>query len=185
MLDWLFDPVKDSKPYWLELLTPCITIALAFVGYWWGFKVWKKQKQEELRIAAGQQREAARIAACKAVWGLLAYMSEKENERTVFIKRGTKEAPTWHLRAQQGQAYIQQVAEVFFAQGHGIFMSPEVRNDVYEFRSRIYTLMEADKHQHGELLEEKMITVNNPHVIEKVVELRERLRVQLKTLLGE
>ncbi len=178
MFDWLFHPVKDSKPYWLELLPPLVTIALAVVGYWWGFRVWKKQKQEELRIAKNQQREAARIAACKAVWSLLAYMSEKEHSKTVFVARGDAQQKTWHLRRTQAEDYLKQIEEVFFTQGHGIFMPPEVRDDVYEFRSRVYRLLESANRQSDTSSE--LVTVTNPDVIEKVVELRGRLNKQLR-----
>lgn len=179
MLDWLFHPVGDSKPYWMELLPSLLTVLIAAFGYWWGFKIWRKQKHEELRIAANQQRETARIAACKAVWGLLSYLSEKENEDTVFVKRGTADNVTWHLRRAQGVQYIKTLAQVFFEQGHGIFMPKDIRDGVYEFRSRVFRILEKDMRSSGDM-ENDMILVNNLEVISKVQELRDLLNKRLR-----
>ena len=147
MLDWLFHPVKDSKPYWLEILPPTITILLAVIGYWWAFKVWKKQKNIETQIWAGQQKETARIAACKAAWSLLAYMSEKENSKTVFVSRGTKDHKIWHLRLAQGLDYFNEFEKVFFTDGHGIFLSTKIKDDLFTFRSILYRIIDKEKHK--------------------------------------
>ncbi|MEZ4942726.1 MAG: CRISPR-associated protein Csx28 [Saprospiraceae bacterium] len=178
MLDWLFDPVKNSKPYWLELLPIVITIALAVTGYWMAFRNWKKQKREELRILANQHREAARIAACKAVWALLAYFSEKEHSRTVFVQREDGQQTNWFLRCAQAQDYLKAVEEVFFTQGHGIFMPPAIRDGMYEFRSRVYRILEHSRRQGNS--DDELIVVKNPEVIAKIQELREKLRQDLR-----
>jgi hypothetical protein len=87
----LFDSESATKPFWLELITsvllPVISLVMVYCGYRWSFKNLEKQKQVELRIAADQNVQSAKIAACKAVWSMLAYMSEKENSKTVFLKR--------------------------------------------------------------------------------------------------
>lgn len=183
MFDWLWYPVKDSKPYWLEILTPTITILLAAVGYWWAFKVWKKQKSIETQIWAGQQKETARIAACKAAWSLLAYMSEKENSKTVFVVRGTKDHKTWHLRSEQGQEYINALEKVFFTDGHGVFLTAEIRDDLYQFRSLTYPIIEKEKRKTENL--PALITLEEPKIIDAITTLRaklnERLRAEIKT----
>lgn len=174
MLDWLFHPVKDSKPYWLELLPPALTLTLAVLGYWWGFRIWRKQKTEELRIAANQQREISRIDACKAVWALLAYLSEKENTKTVFVTRRN----TWYMRHEQATDYIKKVEEVFFTQGHGIFMPKDIRDDIYEFRARVYRILESDNYNSS--VPSGLIAIVNQDVIDNIIDLREHLRVRLR-----
>lgn len=177
MFDWLFDPVKDTKPYWMEFVSPTVTLLLAGIGYWWSIRVWKVQKALEVRLAAGQHREASRIAACKAVWGLLAYMSEKENSKTVFVARGDEQKKTWHLRREQGIDYINQVERVFFGDGHGIFMPKDIRDGMYEFRSRIYRLLEKESRKGNE---DSFITIENEEVVQKVKELFAQLNQRLR-----
>jgi hypothetical protein len=181
----LFDSEAATKPFWLELITsvllPVISLIMVYCGYRWSFKNWEKQKQAELLIAANQNAQSAKIAACKAVWSMLAYMSEKENSKTVFVVRQDKK---WHLRAAQAQEYIERVEEVFFAQGHGLFMTKEIRDDMYSFRTLVYRLLDAEKGaNNGRLPDTPEILVQEKEIIIQKSQLFESLNKQIRQLL--
>lgn len=121
------------------------------------------------------------MAACKAVWALMAYMSEMGNPKTVFVARGDAQHKTWHLRQPHAIDYLKQVEEVFFTHGHGISMPKDVGDDVYEFLLRVYRLLESNRRE-GDANSE-LIAVKNQEVIEKVVELRDRLNARLRVVM--
>ncbi|MBN8683904.1 MAG: hypothetical protein J0L99_14775 [Chitinophagales bacterium] len=186
MIDWLWHPVKDSKPYWMEFVGPTLTLLLAIFGYWWALKVWKKQKSIEQHIWSGQQVETARVAACKAVWGLLAFMSEKEHSKTVFVKRGDNQHKTNHLRVAQAKEYLQKIEEVWFLQGHGLLISQGVRDDIFEFRSRVYRFLEKEQRKVGAGNElPDLIEVEEERLVSEVAALRERLNTTLRKEIGK
>jgi hypothetical protein len=185
-LQWLFDPVKDSRPYWFEiiqyLLLPGFSILAVIYGLHRSYTNWEKQKIRELEIAAEQQTKSARIAACKAVWSLLAYITEKENSRTVFVKRADRK---WYLRVAQAKNYILEVEEVFFSQGHGLFMPKDIRDGMYNFRTLLYRLMDSEKYKKGtsELVESEILVENEGVITEKTT-LFENLNKKLREIIS-
>jgi hypothetical protein len=178
---WLYDPVKDSKPYWFEIFQTVLPTLAVIYSLCHSYKNWEKQKIRELEIAEKQQTESARIAACKAVWSLLAYMSDKENSRTVFVKRADNR---WYLRVEQANSYILEVEEVFFSQGHGLFMPKDIRDGMYEFRTLVYRFMDSERHKKGTSeLVKHAILVENEAVIDAKEKLFNRLNKELRQLI--
>jgi hypothetical protein len=186
MFDFLFTLSKE-KPVWVDLVYPTVMIGLAAYGYWRAFKAWEKQKlreielniaqkKEEIKIGLEQKRYESEIAAHKAAWSLLAYMSEKENDKTVFVDRGDKDNKIYVLRVEQAKEYLITLPKVFFTEGNGLFMSREIEDDLYTFRSRIYQILEKAFREKNE---DKTIEITNETIQKQVKDVRERLRKNL------
>lgn len=163
---------------WLKVfLGPVVTV----LGLYYGFKAWKRQKTIEASIWVGQQEEIAKIAACKAAWSLLAYMSEKENSKTVFVKRGDK---LWYLRTEQGQEYFDALENVFFQGGHGLFLSAQTRDLLYSFRTMTRRVLDKQRDTEGSLEGIEQIKIENIELITEIqgifTKLGEKLREELK-----
>jgi hypothetical protein len=90
-------------------------------------------------------------AACKAALTLLVYMSEQENDNTIFIRDSGK----YYLRRAQGEAFINKLSDIYLAQGHGLFMPKLVRDNLYTFRSFVFRILEHAEHHNieGEKIE--------------------------------
>jgi hypothetical protein len=178
---WLLDPVKDSKPYWFEIFQTVLPTLAVIYSLCHSYKNWEKQKIRELEIAEKQQTESARIAACKAVWSLLAYMSDNESSKTVYVKRADEK---WYLRVAQARQYILDVEEVFYLQGHGLFMPKTVRNGMYEFRRSLYRLMDSERFKKNtNELADTEIMVENEGVITAKKQLFDQLNKELRQLI--
>lgn len=175
------DQIKLTLDYWkiaLSVLSLLLTLLLAWLGYKLAFKNWMEQKKEEVKLRKQQLQYDARLDAHKAAWGLLAYLSEKENDKTVFVDRGTREESYYMLRKEQARDFLKALPKVFFEDGHGLFLSKEVKKDLYDFRSRVYRLLEKEHHTNPS--EASSIKVTNEDVKKEVTAIRERLKTALK-----
>lgn len=173
-----------ETPLWLEILkvvadflSVAAVITVAYLGYRWAHKYWLKEKEKEIVYGVEQARFEKKLESCKAVWALLAYLSEKENAKTIFVVRGDKNNRQHFVRKEQAVEFLKVLPEVFYEQGHGIFMPPEVRKEIYSFRSRIYRILEDAKRE-GE--EGDMIGVKNEDVMEEIRKTRDFLIHQLR-----
>jgi hypothetical protein len=169
---------------YLTIVEHLITLGLGIYGFMVAFPAWKKQKQAEMSLGLKQSRFQAKIDAAKAVWALLAYMSEKENEKTVFVLRGTKELTTKNLRIKQGLEYIEALHKVFFEQGHGLFLSPKVKEDLFEFRALVRRPIEKETIHEGKKDLEQII-IKKEELWNDVTKIRERLNQALREAILE
>lgn len=160
---------------WLELLKvligPLTTLAVAyFFGYRMAYRNWLRQKSKEIEYTG-------KLAAYRAAWSLLAFMSEKENPRTVFVKRGTSDNPQYLLRRKQADDFLAELPKVFFEQGHGILMSKEAKEGLFHFRSLVFRILDAER-----LSSESQgdIVIKNEHIAREVANIREALTLELR-----
>jgi Effector-associated domain 11 len=82
------------------------------------------------------------VAACKAAKGLLMYLSDNTNSKTVFYEDANK---NYWLRKAQGQAFIDVLSEFSLVEGHGKHLPKAIKKDFYSFRGKVYKIMEEAK----------------------------------------
>lgn len=161
---------------WLELLKvligPITTLVVAYCfGYRMAYRNWLRQKSKEIEYTG-------KLAAYRAAWSLLAFMSEKENPKTVFVKRGTSDSPQYLLRRKQADDFLVELQKVFFEQGHGILMSKEAKEELFRFRSLVFRIQDAERsapESQGD------IVVKNEHIAAEVARIRETLASELRS----
>ncbi|MEK7254069.1 MAG: CRISPR-associated protein Csx28, partial [Bacteroidota bacterium] len=150
--------------------------------YYLGYRNWLRQKRKEITYGVEQARFQSKLEACKAVWSLLEYISEKEHPNTIFVARGDKENKFYVVRRKQAEDFLNALPEVFFRKGYGVLMPSEVQNRLFELRSIVYRFLEAAKRA-GETGEE--IRVKNEEIIPAISKEREwlikKLREEIKT----
>jgi hypothetical protein len=165
--------------HWLEyvkaFLSPSVTVLLFVIAYFTAFVTWKKQKKKEIQYNMEVARFGKRMDSCKAVWRLLAYMSDNENTKTVFVTRGDKNSSAIFLRKSQAQEYLKVLPEVFYDQGHGILMPKGVRDEAYHFRRLLYKFLDAERNN-----QEELIPVKNEKLMETVTQIRDKLNTMLR-----
>lgn len=176
LLDFLTTPAKD-KPLWMDLLGLLIPIGLAVWGFVRAFKAWERQKKREIDLHLDQLRYERKLEASRGIWPLLAYLSIWGNEKCVFVKHGDK----WYFRREQGKGFLKKLPEVFFEQGHGVFIPREARDSLYHFRGIVYKMLDATQHEGSK---EELILVRKPEIVEKTVpELFQKINSSLKKML--
>lgn len=158
---------------WLDiLLEPAVLLFLGFLGYWWGHRIWKKQKLEESRYLIEQKKYEARIEACKAAWSLLVYFSENDSAMNVLRRGETDEDgdKIYYFRHKQAEQFFDALQIIFFTDGHGLFLSKEVKSLIYELRSLMYGLY------HNALKSrETEMKIMNKDLVKRIVTIREEL----------
>lgn len=137
----LFEQATQTQDNFVSSYKDYIVIILSATA---ALVSWNYQKRKELKIEAFKQKEAAIQEACKAVWSLLSYMSQKENTKTVFVKRGTAENTIDCLRINQAFEFLYEFEQVYYHRGHGLFMTKKIQDNMYAFRIHIYRLLNKE-----------------------------------------
>jgi hypothetical protein len=163
---------------WLDvLLEPAVLIALGYLGYRWGHKTWKKQKETENEIQKNNRQSDEIISAHKAAWSIILYFSENDNEKNMFVRGKRREdgIKNYYFRRKQAEGYFKALQTIFFEKGHGLFLSKEVKEYLYEIRSTAYGLY----HNANKQNEDEMI-INEDKLPKRIQEIRDKLLKQLK-----
>lgn len=171
----------ETMKEWLGiLLEPLAVIVAVAITLWWGHKYWRKQKNEEGLFLQKQKLYEAKLEAVKAVWGLIIFFSENDNDKNMFLRggkngQGEKEI---YFRADQAKQFFDQLNIVFFEQGHGAFLEKEIKSLIFELRSQAYAWYHiASKSP------ERKIVIANAQKYDRIVEIREQLIKTLRELL--
>lgn len=175
--DFFFTLSRD-KPIWVDFIQISIPLLLFIWGFLRAFNAWERQKKREIELGLEQKRYESKIEACKEIWSLLAYLSQWENDKVVFLRREKK----YYFRKKQGIEFIQKLQETFFEKGYGVFMPKDVLSNLYHFRGIVYKM--ADKMTHDHPSEETM-EVTNPEIEKTIADDFEKIRSSLKNMLHD
>jgi hypothetical protein len=154
-----------------------VSLIIALKANRWAHKYWHKQKKEEINYHLETIRFQGKLEAAKAAWGLLAYLSENENENNFLIYRGTKVKPEVFFNLERGRKYIKTLSEIFHEKGHGIFLTSGIKDVIFHVRRNVYDILTKESHRgnvNGEVL------IENPGVVEFIKKNYESLRSQIK-----
>ncbi|MBC6994309.1 CRISPR-associated protein Csx28 [Neolewinella lacunae] len=171
----IFTILADDKPLWVEMIGMLIPIGLAAWGFVRAFRAWERQKKREIDLNLEQQRYESKLAACRGIWPLLAYLSMWENDKTVFVKRKN----SWYFRKAQARDFLIKFPDAYFQQGHGIFIPAESRDGLYHFRNIVYSILLKSS---DESVSEVLLTDQGIADV-RVPELREKVTTSLKNML--
>lgn len=159
------------------IVAQVVTVAGIILAAVLGFYFWRKQKRQEGLYLQDQKYYESQLAAAKATWGLIVYFSENDSDKNM-LKRGEKDEndnKTYYFRALQGKMFFEQLNVVFYEQGHGVFLSKEVKRLLFELRSQAYAWYHlASKEDPQEL------KITNVKKYNRIVEIREVLSAELK-----
>jgi len=140
-----------------------VTLLVTFIANHLAMKYWRKQKREEINFQLESLRYSSRMEAAKAVWGLLAFLTEKENGKCFLIYKGTKEKPEIYFDLDRGRKYLHSLSEIFYEQGHGVFLTSELKKNIFHIRTHVYQILDKENRrniEHGEVL------LENPGIVD-------------------
>jgi hypothetical protein len=113
------------------------------------------------------------IAACKAANGLLMYLSENTNSKTVFYEDANK---NYWLRKAQGQAFIDALSEFSLVHGHGKHLPKPIKKDFYAFNGKVYRIIEKVELNKDD---NAAILITNPDIKAFVTAIRQQIKDKL------
>lgn len=138
------------------------TIVIAIIVQRWTMKFWHSQKRHEINYELETEKYRARLEAAKAIWSLLAYLTEKENGKCLLIYKGTKEKPEVFFDLERGRKYLESVSVVFYDGGHGIFLTSPIKQEIFHIRTNVYRIIDKESRRGnttGEVLLENAETM--------------------------
>ncbi len=156
---------------------PITIIVLAFWGGKQGYKYWLKQKKEEGLYLQRQSKYEAKLAAGKALWALLRYISESDHDENIFRRGELDESgkKVFYFRQEQANHFITELNDVFYIKGHGLFLDQTTKTLIFELRSQVFGWLHVSK-KSGE--EDMKIT--NAKKFERINQIRDELHKKLK-----
>ncbi|MEM8527725.1 MAG: hypothetical protein AAGG68_23995 [Bacteroidota bacterium] len=155
------------------VVSAVVLLYIAIRGYQKGFKVWLQQKKEERKIAVTESR----IEAFKAVWSLIEYYPvKKQFKEKSFIKKEkiSGASDKYFLIPKKAKEFINRVSEIFYEQGHGIFLDASIRDALFDIRDEAVELLR----KYGEV--EESIEFNDAECRKKMNDAREILIKKLR-----
>ena len=135
-------------------------------------RIWMLNQEIETETQEASQSLPV-VAACKAAYTLLVYLSETENGKTIFVERERK----FYVRKPQAEAYFDRLPEMYIVEGHGKHLPKDIRKDLYLFRSFPYRILE---HARSNGNDSELIEVTNPSILKLVRQTRHRLTQNLR-----
>ncbi|WP_321480492.1 CRISPR-associated protein Csx28 [uncultured Bacteroides sp.] len=170
--------MNDSLLEWAKVLAdPLAIIITAFIALYWGHKYWRKQKREEGTYLQRQINYEAKINAAKAMWGLLRYISESDHEDNIF-RRGELDSEgnkIHYFRSDRATLFMKELTELFYTQGHGLFIDKEIKELIFELRSQLFGwYLIALKEGQNEL------KIKNKEKFERIQTIRAEINKKLK-----
>ncbi len=151
------------------LLSPIITLILFMVASFF----WHRQKGRESKLQQEQYVKQKKVNALMAVWGLLRFLGQDSNVDAAFIEQGRKtERRRKILRVQQGKDFVNAVQKVFFEEGHGLYLSGEIKQNLFYCRTATFSMLQAEGRYNSETYQE---TNREDFIIPKSTKYKEEL----------
>ncbi len=122
-----------------------------------------------------------KVEATKAVWALMAYLSQKEIPNAIFILEGKKPNKLYMMRKAQAEAFLKRLPEVFYDEGHGLFLSKEVKRRLFKFHTLVQNIWFAEFYDKQDVA--GSIHVKNEKIRPEVNRIQEELLELLKAMI--
>ena len=135
-------PESGAAAY-LPVLATILSVPLSV---WLTYRYALKQKDREPYAALRAAKYQRQLDALQQCWSLLAYMAETENSRSIVVWERTGSTDRYYIRWAQLAEFRGQLEQLFYTSGHGLYLSKEIKQLLFEYRSQIYGL--ALKHGH-------------------------------------
>ena len=168
----------ESVNWMLEIAKMAVPVIAVLLGLW----IWHLQKRSEPKYAARGCVYQKRLDALLKVWGLLAYITDVENPKSVMIWERQAAGDVFYIRPGQAREYMTELSRVFYADGCGLLLGQEIKRLCYEFRNHLYgVLLKAKKQKNGE----EMIRIENPELVKTMKMIYSELNTELRKELGK
>lgn len=182
LMDTLLLQATSTEPNLLleavkVLASPAATVVVAVLTYSFAVKKLRYESQEQVE----KDKYNRYLEASRQTWMLMAYMTDKENEKTIFTyirDRKTKE-DTHYFTVANGKQYLKEYANLVHNNGHGLFLTQQTFALLAEYRHFVFGILLSEKENSPE-----KIVVNNLEGIKRMRQINEELSAELRNNLN-
>lgn len=155
----------------IEILTPLIVGGfVAWLTYLYAIKKLKK----EMVVALEQRKYEKILEAHKSVYRLIRYITDTENEDFILVwerpKGGKTQDNIYYFRKENIRKYMNELVEIFYKNGNGVFLSPKISDLLFEYRGIVYGLMYATRNNESERIE-----IQKKQLVERMLQIKNEL----------
>lgn len=143
----ILDAAEIRWDKWAVIVATAQLLLTVLIVIWanrLAMKYWRKQKKEEIDFQLHGLKAEAYLDAAKAAWALLAYVTEKENGKCLLIYKGTKDKPEIYFHLERGKEYLHRLSQMFYDEGHGIFLTKEIKHEIFHIRTNVYRIIDKE-----------------------------------------
>ncbi|OQX01137.1 MAG: hypothetical protein BWK73_47070 [Thiothrix lacustris] len=167
-----------------SVLSALVTVAAVGIAAYLAHNYAVRQGKLTHNTAIRADRLRREIKALEDVWALLAYMSDKKSDKAIIHwqknrSTGGETLYFFHFKNLE-QFCLHEVSEVFYQRHAGLFISNEVRDLLYGYRTLAITFYFAHKNDSA-IPENSLIRINKPEQAEKLKKIYDDLNPSLYT----
>ncbi len=130
-----------------------------------------KQKRMDIRIGIEKTRYERKLYALENCWKLMTYTSDTENTKTILIwEKSVENAKIYYVNTDNCKEFIKELNQFFYGSGLGIYLTTEIKEKLFEYRSIIYGILLKEKEN-----KEIKIRINNPELAANMIKLHQQM----------
>ncbi len=159
----------------IKILIPVVgAVLVALITYVFAVK---KLKQES-RINIERKKYEAILEAHKEIYALLAYITDTENPKSILVwtaPKGNKKDKTYYFVHENIQRFLGELPETFYGKTAGLFLSTNINQLLFEYRSIVYGLSLTIKTD-----DTKQQKIENPQIAQRMKAIHQELTIGLR-----
>lgn len=169
-----------QSPFWQKLAEGMVSGFFTLLGLGiaacLAYRFALRQKRRETFIGLERTKYERKLNSLEECWKLLAYTTDTENAKTIFtweqLKGGDK---IYYLDKINAREYINNLAGFFYSSGSGIYLTKEIKELLFEYRSIIFGILLKENKN-----ESNTIRVQNNEMVGKLIKIHQSLISELK-----
>jgi hypothetical protein len=123
-----------------------------------------RQIREETNVMKYRKLNEQKIEALQRCWGLLIYSTKLGNNKSIIIcnevqqkenKEKTVEKTEYFFSKKQIDEFINALQQFYFIDGWGMYLSDELKNLLFEYRSRLFNLKLTESENENDIVKFK------------------------------
>lgn len=174
-INWNIETMKIVLP---GLFSIAGIIAAALLTYRYHIRI----KRKEIPVNLLQTKYNKKLEALEYCWKLLRYTTDTENSKSILVwEKVAGKKKQYYIQPHNAQEFLEQLPEMFYSSGYGLYLSKEIKEQLFTYRSNIYGIMLKEKDS-----KEEKITIQNTNLVEILLlvhnELNRLLRMETHTI---
>jgi hypothetical protein len=169
-----------ADPIWHKLAESAVTGVFALAGIsfaaWLAYRYALRQKRMEILIRIEQVKYERTLEALENCWKLLIYTTDTENEKCIITWEQQKGNPKkYYLNTLHAKEFIKSLADFHYNSGLGIYLSKEIKELIFQYRSIIYGFLLKERDN-----ENGKVEVKNNEMAASLIKIHQELLKQLQ-----
>lgn len=130
-----------------------------------------KQVENETPLLIQREKFNRMLNSLQACWGLLAYMTDTENEKNILrFTLNKNKSKTFFLNISNAKAFMKALPEYFYDSGLGLYLPKPIRELLFEYRSILFGVLLSESKNTDE-----QIVLNNETMVKRMTDIHKEL----------